>query len=86
VIAYAHSRGVVVVAASGNSYAPAAWHHPAHSPHVITVGAIDYKNDHAEFYNFGPGLDVVAPGVGVLSLLSSQWCRRDLQLEPKLRR
>lgn len=59
---YAVSRGVVVVAAGGNSGlgAPS---YPAGYADVIAVGAADESDGRATFSNFGPWLDLLAPGV-----------------------
>jgi len=65
-INYATSNGVVTVAASGNS-GSSIISYPAAYPSVIAVGAIDNTNRRASFSNFGDGLDVMAPGVGIYS-------------------
>ena len=65
-INYATSNGVVTVAASGNS-GSSYISYPAAYPSVIAVGAIDSTNRRASFSNFGDGLDVMAPGVGIYS-------------------
>jgi subtilisin family serine protease len=60
--------GVIVVAAAGNSGLDARTSSPASAPKAITVGAIDAKDDTiASFSNFGPAVDILAPGVDVLS-------------------
>lgn len=41
--------------------------YPARDPRVIAVGATDISENRASFSDYGPGLDMVAPGVGVLS-------------------
>jgi subtilisin family serine protease len=42
---------------------------PGSAPNAITVGAVDAKTDErASFSNFGPSVDVYAPGVDVLSV------------------
>ncbi|NJN18775.1 MAG: S8 family serine peptidase [Oscillochloris sp.] len=65
-IAYATlERGALVVAASGNN--SGALSYPARLPATIAVGAIDNRGLHAEFSNSGPGLDLVAPGVDIIS-------------------
>jgi subtilisin family serine protease len=63
-VEYAVSRGVVVVAAAGNlgSSGPM---YPAAYPDVIAVGATDVQDARASFSNFGPWLDLVAPGVDI---------------------
>jgi subtilisin family serine protease len=62
---YALSRGVSVVAASGNSNSPVAF--PGNCNGVITVGAVDSNNRRASFSNYGPEMDVAAPGVNIFS-------------------
>jgi serine protease len=59
-------RGVLVVAAAGNSGARQVFF-PAAYPGVLAVGALDAKNKHATFSHTGAGLDLSAPGVAVLS-------------------
>lgn len=63
---YALQQGVVVVAASGNSGANALLY-PAAYAGVVGVGATDSGNHLASFSNTGAGIDVVAPGVSILS-------------------
>jgi len=55
---------VVVVAAAGNEGAGTATF-PARLPNVIAVGAVDARKQKAPYSNFGPDLDVVAPGGNV---------------------
>ncbi|GAC1434248.1 MAG: hypothetical protein NVSMB51_00980 [Solirubrobacteraceae bacterium] len=62
-IRYAHRRGVLVVAAAGNEGA-AQISYPARAPFVISVGATTEHGCVADFGNYGPGLDIVAPGGG----------------------
>jgi serine protease len=67
-IAYAVAQGAVVVAAMGNGFQqgnPTSF--PAAYPDVIAVGAISAANTRAAFSQTGPHIDVVAPGVNVLS-------------------
>jgi len=67
---YAWSRDTVVVAAAGNNNNSALFF-PAGANHVIGVAATDSTNARALFSNFGPGVDIAAPGVGILSLRPS---------------
>jgi subtilisin family serine protease len=67
-VQYAYSLGVVFVAAAGNSAVDARGFYPASYPSVITVAASDASDQLASFSNFGPRIDVAAPGVDVLSL------------------
>jgi serine protease len=62
-IRYAHSRGAVVVGASGNEAARAVAY-PARAAFVISVGATTEHLCQADYSNEGPGLDIVAPGGG----------------------
>lgn len=60
-IDYAHSRGVVIVAAAGNeSRAQASY--PAFYPHVIAVSAIGPDETKTTYSNYGDGVDIAAPG------------------------
>jgi subtilisin family serine protease len=65
-VAYAVAHGVVVVAAMANDNVadPA---YPAAYPSVIGVGATDSGDRRAGFSNFGPHIDIAAPGVGIRS-------------------
>lgn len=60
-------HGMTIVAAAGNSAGGVSY--PAAFPPVIAVGAVDYNDRLAYFSNFGPEIDVVAPGVNVLSTI-----------------
>jgi serine protease len=62
-IAYAHRRGVIVVAAAGNDSSPQLAF-PARAPGVISVGATTRDGCLADYSDVGPGLDLVAPGGG----------------------
>lgn len=65
-VAYAVSKGVVVVAAMGNSNSNVP-SYPAAYPGVVAVGATDSSDHRASFSNFGSWIDVAAPGVGIQS-------------------
>ncbi|UZP46083.1 hypothetical protein NXS19_013895 [Fusarium pseudograminearum] len=61
--------GVVPVVAAGNENRETALTSPGSAPNAITVGAIDATSDQrADFSNFGPEVDIYAPGVDVLSV------------------
>lgn len=70
-VAYAVSHGVVVVAAAGNSGAPADGNpveYPAALPGVLAVGGTDPVQDViAPFSNHGSYVDVAAPAVGIVT-------------------
>lgn len=59
---YAYSRGVTVVAASGNDGHRKNVSYPAIYPSVIAVGATGANDAVVRYSNKGKGLDVVAPG------------------------
>jgi len=64
-ISYARSNGVTVVAASGNgdgSGVGGPVSYPAAESGVIAVGAVRYDRTRARYSNYGPSLDLVAPG------------------------
>ena len=68
VLRQAVADGILVVSAAGN-HGAADIEYPAKYPGILTVGAIDSGENFARFSNHGPRLDVVAPGVSVLSTL-----------------
>jgi subtilisin family serine protease len=59
-------RGIVVVAAAGNDNVNRQFF-PAAYQNVIAVGATDQNDRKARFSNFGAYIDVMAPGVQILS-------------------
>ncbi|KRB07567.1 S8 family peptidase [Lysobacter sp. Root690] len=65
------ARGVTVVVAAGNSNANAANFQPASCANVINVGATTSAGVRASFSNWGPSVDVAAPGQSILSTLNS---------------
>lgn len=67
-IDYAASRGVVLVAATGNAGSNFVLY-PARYPQVIAVGATNSSNAHAGFSNYGPEVDLAAPGESIYSTL-----------------
>jgi len=60
-VAYALSKGVIVVAAAGNDGAQEDFF-PASYPGVISVAAVDENGARSPFSNFGGGITVAAPG------------------------
>ncbi len=68
--ARAAQAGVSVVSASGN-YGLRKLAYPAAYPSVISVGAVSEESTHPEFSNWDENLDIVAPGVGILSSVPS---------------
>jgi subtilisin family serine protease len=71
-VSYALGKGVSIVVAAGNEAQagnPVEW--PAADPGVIAVGAVDSARLHAPWSNTGSHVALVAPGVQILSTLSS---------------
>jgi subtilisin family serine protease len=62
----AAAAGLLIVAAGGNAGVDG-MNYPARYPGVFAVGAIDDHMTLARFSNRGPRMDIVAPGVNVLS-------------------
>jgi serine protease len=60
-IAYAYRKGVVIVAAAGNSNQNSVTY-PARYKHVLSVAATDITGKRAEYSNFGAGVNFAAPG------------------------
>lgn len=74
---YAWKKGVLLVAAAGND-GTRGIDYPAAYLSVIAVGAIDENDKKAYFSNYGKGLELVAPGVNILSTyLNSGYKRLD---------
>jgi subtilisin family serine protease len=63
---YADARGVLVVAAAGNTGSPTVLF-PARLPKVVAVAATDEANARAALSNYGPEIDVAAPGIAIYS-------------------
>jgi LPXTG-site transpeptidase (sortase) family protein len=58
---YAYGKGSTLVASVGNGGSNFVFY-PARFPHVIAVAATNSLNSHAAFSNFGPEVDISAPG------------------------
>ncbi|MDP2672122.1 MAG: S8 family serine peptidase [Candidatus Daviesbacteria bacterium] len=69
-INYAWNKGLVLVAAPGNS-GTAGIEFPASGTNVVAVGATDSNDQKASFSNTGTELDVVAPGQNIYTTTSS---------------
>ena len=61
------SAGVFLAVAAGNDAQDATNHSPASEPSAYTVGATDSSDNFAYFSNFGSVVDMLAPGVSILS-------------------
>ncbi|KAF0493363.1 subtilisin-like protein [Gigaspora margarita] len=64
-------NGIHVVAAAGNDHKDACLVTPAAVPSAITVAASDKLDKRANFSNYGPCVDIYAPGVKILSAFTS---------------
>ena len=64
---YAYSQGVVAVASAGNDGSNNVFY-PAGYSSVISVGASGQNDQRASFSNYGDWVDLMAPGVNILSL------------------
>jgi subtilisin family serine protease len=61
------NAGVAMAVAAGNSNVDACSSSPARAANAITVGSITQSGARSSFSNFGPCLDLFAPGSGILS-------------------
>ncbi len=66
-MAYAGSKGILIVIAAGNGGTRITRAGPPSLPNVITVGATGVDDKRASFSNYG-AVDLAAPGVEILSL------------------
>ena len=66
-VAEAVSAGIFAAVAAGNDGKDARNYSPASEPTAFTVGASDSNDAKASFSNFGPALDIFAPGVNIKS-------------------
>lgn len=64
----AHNAGIILIAGSGNDSHNASIYPCAH-PYVICVGSSGIDGQMSEFSNYGPHVDLLAPGEYILSLL-----------------
>lgn len=65
---YMIQKGGVVVAAAGNDGSTYK-SYPAGFDNVIAVGAVDTEGQHVNFSNYGSWVDIVSPGVNILSTM-----------------
>lgn len=66
-VAYAESKGAVIVSSAGNEQTTDQLTFPAAIATVISVGGIDARGQQAYFANSGSGLVIAAPAVGIQS-------------------
>lgn len=65
------NKGASVVVAAGNSSEPVSNSMPANCAGVIAVAATDKTGNLAYFSNYGTGVAISAPGVGILSTIDA---------------
>ena len=66
-VRYAVSKGATVVAAAGNEGSSTMRYEPSSIAECVVVGAVDRSNNRASFSNYGQTLDLVTPGVSIVS-------------------
>jgi len=64
IIRYGASRDIIMIASAGNS-STTAIHYPSAFPGTISVGSTDDQDRLAGFSNYGPSMDLVAPGENI---------------------
>ncbi len=67
-VEYARRNNVLVVVASGNEGIQTLDYSPAGLPGALTVASTDLDDRRVSFSNWGPAIDLAAPGVDILSL------------------
>ncbi|EIT83934.1 cell wall-associated protease [Fictibacillus macauensis ZFHKF-1] len=65
---YAHDKGALLVVASGNE-AKSEVSYPASSKYAFTIGATNSLDVVSDYSNYGKGLDMVAPGTDIPSIV-----------------
>lgn len=65
------SRGTTVVVSAGNSNFDASFFVPANCANVVTVASSDVAGARSGFSNFGPSIEITAPGSTIASTLNS---------------
>jgi subtilisin family serine protease len=72
-IAYATGKGVLVIASAGNS-GTGTVSCPACDPNSISVASSTWQDVRASYSQFGPGLDITAPGGLCYSNTTAEGC------------
>jgi len=67
-VRYANQNEVVVVSSAGNDAEPV-YYPAAYDEYVLAVAATDYDDSRLSWSNFGPEVDVAAPGEWVISCM-----------------
>jgi hypothetical protein len=64
---YAMEKGVIVIAAAGNSAMNSKLFSPSCIPGVVSVSATDSEDNYTYFTNYGNEVDISAPGLDIMS-------------------
>lgn len=72
-ISYATSKNVLVIASAGNG-GTGTVECPACDPNAISVAATNWQDKHTYYTNWGPGLDISAPGGECYSNTTPEGC------------
>lgn len=64
---YAWNKGVILFGSAGNDNIDASSHYPSAYANVISIGATNNLDQKAGFSNYGPKVDLAAPGEDILS-------------------
>ena len=70
-VSSAVNSGLFFSVASGNGGTDAAEFSPSSNPVACTVGATNSTDGRASWSNYGPFVDILAPGVGILSAIAT---------------
>ena len=75
-------KGTLIIFSSGNSSSADLYNAPeARSPYTLSVGATDSTDQRVSFSNYGPELDLVAPGGGARGIYTTD--RGDIRFKDK---
>jgi len=72
-IAYATAKNVLVIASAGND-GTGTVACPACDPNAISVGSTTWRDERASYSQYGPGLDITAPGGNCFSNTTPEGC------------
>lgn len=67
-VTHANDKGAILIVAAGNDGEDVGQYSPSGLEGVVTVAATDRNDRRAGFSNWGPAIDIAAPGIDVLSL------------------
>jgi thermitase len=73
IVRYAASKNAAVVAAAGNENSDAGDYYPAACSNAISVAATDENDKRAAFSNYGPTVDLAAPGTGIYTTVPGSY-------------